>query len=72
MTDIAYHSMGLVGYEIWPDHKRNASLMCRFVDTEREHPARSYRIQITQSGRAFIRPNGRRVYLDEIVRANAC
>ena len=62
-----YYSMGLAGYEVWPDPENHEKLMARFVGTEKEHPARSYKIQETRSGKMFIRPDGRRIYLDEIL-----
>ena len=40
-----YYSMGLAGYEVWPDPNNHERLMARFVGTEKEHQARSYKIR---------------------------
>lgn len=37
--------MGLAGYEVWPDPNDHERLMARFVGTEKEHKARSYKIR---------------------------
>lgn len=65
-----YYSMGLVGYEIWPIDGDNEHLMAQFVGTKAEYPARKYHVQVTPGGRAFIRPDNRRIYLDEALRCD--
>ena len=62
-----YYSMGLAGYEIWSDPENSDKLMARFVGTEKEHKARSYTVQYTTGGRPYIRPDGRRIYLDDVL-----
>ena len=63
-----YYSLGLCGYEVSIDTEDNDYAFAKFVGTEKEHPQRRYKINFSPSGRAFIRPNGRRVYLDEVLR----
>lgn len=65
-----YYSLGLTGYELWQDPQDMDRMMVLFVGTQREQKARSYRIQQTHAGRMFVRPNGRRIYLDEVMRTN--
>lgn len=71
MADKYYYSLGLAGYEIRPIPDGNDHLLVRFlvVGEETERKARKYKIQYTPGGRAFIRTDGRRVYLDEAFRA---
>lgn len=63
-----YYSLGLCGYEISVDPTDNDYAFAQFMGTEKEHPKRRYKIFFTPSGRAFIRPNRRRVYFDEVLR----
>ena len=65
-----YYSLGLCGYEIWPDPEDNERMMAKFVGTSTDHRAVSYKIQETPSGRSFIRPDRRRIYLDEVLRTD--
>lgn len=60
-----YYSMGLVGYEMWSIPNDSEHLMVLYVGTQPEQIARKYKIQTTPGGRMFVRPNGRRIYLDE-------
>lgn len=62
-----YYSLGLCGYEIWDSDNDSDKLNCLFVGTNREQIAREYKIQYMPNGRPFIRPNGRRIYLDEVL-----
>lgn len=64
-----YYSLGLCGYKIWPDPEDEERLMALFVGVEENQIARSYKIQESGSGRLFIRPYGRRIYLDETIRS---
>ena len=69
--NFGYYSLGLTGYEVWDDpDAAGERMMVLFVGTQREQRARSYKIQTTAGGRAFVRPNGRRVYLDECIRSD--
>ena len=70
MENKGYYSMGLCGYEMWLDPDDNDRMMVQFVGTDNEHKPRSYKIQETMSGRMFVRPDGRRIYLDEVLRTN--
>lgn len=63
-----YYSLGLTGYEIWPDPKNPGRMMALYVGSGQEQVARSYKIHVSLSGRPFIRPYGRRIYLDEVLR----
>lgn len=63
-----YYSLGLYGYEISIDPTDNDYAFAQFMGTEKEHPRRRYKINFSTSGRTFIRPNRRRVYLDEVLR----
>lgn len=65
-----YYSLGLAGYEIWPVEGDSDHLMAQFVGTDKHYPARKYKIQETPGGRAFIRPDNRRIYLDEALCCN--
>ncbi len=71
MADKYYYSLGLAGYEIRPIPDDNDHLLARFLvmGEETEHKTRKYKIQYTPGGRAFIRPDRRRVYLDKAYRA---
>ena len=62
----AYYSLGLTGYEIWPDPKNPNRMMALYVGTQQEQIARSYKVHVTRGGRCFIRPYGRKIYLDEV------
>lgn len=64
------YSMGLCGYEIWDDPNDSDRMMARFIGGSKEYKDRSYTVQFTPAGRAFIRPDGRRIYLDEVLRSN--
>lgn len=68
MENKYYYSLGLVGYEMWAIPHDSDHLMVQYVGTQREYPARKYKIQATPSGRMFVRPDGRRIYLDETIR----
>ena len=63
-----YYSLGLVGYELWSVSNDDEHLMVLYVGTQREQFARKHKIQYTPGGRAFVRPHGRRIYLDEALR----
>lgn len=65
-----YYSLGLCGYEIWTDESDPDYMMVLFVGLEREQIARRYKICETPSGRLFVRPNGRRIYLDLVMRCD--
>lgn len=60
------YNMGLCGYKLWADGGDYA--LAQFVGTEKIQPIKQYHIQYTNTGRAFIRPYGRRIYFDEVVR----
>lgn len=62
------YSLGLCGYEIWADPENRDHMMAQFIGGEKEYKPRSYSVQYTPAGRAFIRPDRRRVYLDEVLR----
>ena len=62
--------MGLCGWKIWDDPQDSDRMMAQFQGTEKKENARSYKIQFTASGRAFIRPYGRRIYMDEVLLVN--
>ena len=61
---IGVYSLGQAGYEFFQveDPER---LALRWSGTE---TVRNYRVQFTAAGRAFVRPAGRRIYLDEVQR----
>lgn len=62
------YSLGLCGYEIWQDPMDSARMVAKFVGSEeKEYSPRSYLIQYTKAGKPFIRPYGRRIYLDEVL-----
>lgn len=68
-----YYSMGLCGYELWVDEDdlRDDTMHVLFVGTDREQKAKRYKIQFTPNGkRQFVRPNRRRIYLDDCIRCN--
>ena len=60
------YNMGLCGYKVWADGGDYA--LAQFVGTEKIQPIKQYRIQFTNAGRGFIRPYGRRIYFDEVMR----
>ncbi len=59
------YSLGITGYELWSDPDNSDRLMVLFVGTQREQIAKSYKVLQTRSGRQFVRPYGRRIYLDQ-------
>lgn len=62
------YSLGLCGYKIWPDPEDDNRMMAKFVAVEgKNHSPRSYLVQYTKAGKPFIRPYGRRIYLDEVL-----
>lgn len=63
-----YYSLGLTGYEI--GIKDDETALVLYVGTQREQIAKPYKIQYGTSGRAFVRPYGRRIYLDECLTIN--
>ena len=74
-----YYSMGLCGYELWvnDDDLLDDTMHVLFVGTNREQKARRYKIQVRNKDglantghRQFVRPHGRRIYLDECIRCN--
>ena len=69
MSQKFYYSLGLTGYEPWAVPNDDEHLMVLYVGTQREQIARKHKIQYTSGGRAFVRTYGRRIYLDEALRA---
>lgn len=70
-----YYSLGLCGYEIWPDPTDPDRMMAVFVagnEEDREedlaHRARHYKVNYTKKGRAYITVYRRRIHLDEVMR----
>lgn len=59
------YSLGITGYELWNDPDNPDRLMVLFAGTQREQIAQSYKVLQTKSGRQFVRPYGRRIYLDQ-------
>lgn len=59
------YSLGITGYELWNDPANPDRLMVLSVGTQREQIAKSYKVCQTRSGRQFVRPYGRRIYLDQ-------
>lgn len=68
MTGI--YSMGLVGYRVTLTDEliREGKAKAVFVGTESQQKERKYKIHYNTSGRAYIKPNGNKVYLDECIR----
>ena len=64
----AFYSLGITGYELWSELDNPDRLMVLYVGTQREQIARSYKIRRTKSGRSFVQPNGRRIYLDQCLK----
>ncbi len=65
-----FYSLGLVGYELWTDPNDCDRMMVLYVGTQREQVARSYKVQMTPKGRPYVRPHGRRIYLDLVLRTD--
>lgn len=65
-----FYSLGLCGYEIWPDKDDSERLMVLFTGPTTPQKARSYKVQYTTAGRPFVHPNHRRIYLDEVLRVD--
>jgi|GEM_PF-4164790 hypothetical protein len=66
MGNVYYYSLGITGDELWSDPNDSDRLMVLYAGIQREQIAKSYKIQHTPGGRAFVRvSNGRRIYLDE-------
>lgn len=67
-----YYSLGLTGYEIWATEEdvRDGKLHVLYVGATKEQIARRYKVQDrnVRKFRPFVRPNGRRIYLDEALR----
>lgn len=59
------YSLGITGYELWTDPDNTDRLMVLHVGTQREQIAKSYKVCRTRNGRQFVRPYGRRIYLDQ-------
>lgn len=65
-----YYSLGLTGYDLWDDPNDPGRIMALYIGSQREQIAHSYKIQKTLAGRLFVRPNRRRIYLDEVLSSN--
>ena len=61
-----YYSLGLVGYEVEPIDEE--TVLVTYTGEEDPKPKR-YKIQYTD-GRPFVRPYGRRIYLDQCLRVD--
>lgn len=63
----AIYSLGITGYELWNAPDTPGHLMVLFVGAQQEQIAKRYKVRQTASGRQFVRPNRRRIYLDQCV-----
>lgn len=61
------YSLGLCGYELWPDPDDCQRMMVQFVGTEKKDRPKSYRIFV-RNEKLFVRVSGRRVYLNQCMR----
>lgn len=57
---------GITGYDIWRCSDDADYAMVLYVGTQRELIAHKYKVQHTPGGRPYVRPNGRRIYIDEL------
>lgn len=63
-----YYSLGLAGYEV--DIIDKDHIRWLFVGTDREQIAHRARIYYTTGGRPYFNANGRRIHLDQCLRAD--
>ena len=68
MTKSFYYPTGngITGYNVWRYRDDADHVMVLYVGTQREQLAHKYKVQHTPGGRPFVRPNGRRIYIDEL------
>ena len=57
---------GITGYDIWRCNDDADYVMVLYVGAQREQIAHKYKVQHTPGGRPYVRPNGRRIYIDEL------
>lgn len=67
MKMYAIYSLGITGYELWNCPDAPGYLMVLYVGGQKEQIARRYKVHRTASGRQFVQPHGRRIYLDQCV-----
>lgn len=63
------YSLGITGYELWVDDQdlQEDTMSVLYVGSNREQISKRYKIQHRNKKRVrqFVRPYGRRIYLDE-------